>query len=204
MLQFLDPIVKKNNLNGRFDIIVWTFQPTLVELCSYFDHAGSLEIFSVMNKTELLWTFSFTFFSVSLSWSSTYFDISIAQVNALVAILNIAMFCCIVETQYFGWVLWHINHCRLFNAKSRLDIYIKYIIWKRILLIMFLNEPELFLHTIKWFQVLLCITNNSIKLQSFVYPQLDGQTILFLTIQHNISHFLAHSLNVKQFYLTHR
>ena len=27
----------------------------------------------------------------------------------------------------FGWVLWHINLCRLFNAKSSLYIYIKYI-----------------------------------------------------------------------------
>ena len=26
---------------------------------------------------------------------------------------------------WFGWVLWHINHCRLFNAKSSLYIYIK-------------------------------------------------------------------------------
>ena len=26
-----------------------------------------------------------------------------------------------------GWVLWHINNCRLFNAKSSLYIYIKYI-----------------------------------------------------------------------------
>ena len=28
---------------------------------------------------------------------------------------------------WFGWLLWHINHCRLFNAKSSLYIYIKYI-----------------------------------------------------------------------------
>ena len=28
---------------------------------------------------------------------------------------------------WFGLVLWHINHCRLFNAKSSLYIYIKYI-----------------------------------------------------------------------------
>ena len=28
---------------------------------------------------------------------------------------------------WFGWVLWHINQCRLFNAKSFLYIYIKYI-----------------------------------------------------------------------------
>ena len=28
---------------------------------------------------------------------------------------------------WFGWVLWHINHCRLLNAKSSLYINIKYI-----------------------------------------------------------------------------
>ena len=28
---------------------------------------------------------------------------------------------------WFGWILWHINHCRLFNAKSSLYICIKYI-----------------------------------------------------------------------------
>ena len=28
---------------------------------------------------------------------------------------------------WFDWVLWHINHCRLFNSKSSLYIYIKYI-----------------------------------------------------------------------------
>ena len=27
---------------------------------------------------------------------------------------------------WFGWVLWHINHCSLFNVKSSLHIYIKY------------------------------------------------------------------------------
>ena len=27
---------------------------------------------------------------------------------------------------WLGWVLWHINHYRLFNAKSSLYIYIKY------------------------------------------------------------------------------
>ena len=28
---------------------------------------------------------------------------------------------------WLGWVLWHIDHCRLFTAKSSLYIYIKYI-----------------------------------------------------------------------------
>ena len=31
------------------------------------------------------------------------------------------------ERSWFVWVLWHINYCRLFNAKSSLYIYIKYI-----------------------------------------------------------------------------
>ena len=51
---------------------------------------------------------------------------------------------------------------------------------------------------IKWFQVLLCITNNSIKNQSFVYAQLNNRTVLFQTIQFSISHFFTLSLNVKQ------
>ena len=33
----------------------------------------------------------------------------------------------IYDLVWFGLVLWHINHCRLFNAKSSLCIYIKYI-----------------------------------------------------------------------------
>ena len=44
---------------------------------------------------------------------------------------------------------------------------------------MFLNEPMLILfHAVKWLQILLCIANNSIK-QSFVYTQLDDETVLF-------------------------
>ena len=30
---------------------------------------------------------------------------------------------------WLGWVLWHINHCWLFNAKSSLYIYIRYILF---------------------------------------------------------------------------
>ena len=40
---------------------------------------------------------------------------------------------------------------------------------------------------VKWFQVLLCISNNSIKHQSFVYTQLNDQTILFQTIELSVS-----------------
>ena len=87
-----------------------------------------------------------------------------------------------------GWVLWHINHCWLFNAKSSIYIYIKYIQFVNILLIIFSNEPMLILlHTVKWFQILLCITNSSIKHRSFVYKQLHDQTVLFQTIQFSMS-----------------
>ena len=36
------------------------------------------------------------------------------------------------------------------------------------------------------------------------YTQINGQTVLFPTIQFRVSHLLAHSLNVWQFCLTHR
>ena len=43
-----------------------------------------------------------------------------------------------------------------------------------------------------------CITNNSIKHQSFVYTQLNDQIVLFLTIQFSISSvFVCTQLNVK-------
>ena len=46
-----------------------------------------------------------------------------------------------------GRVLRHISHYKLFNAKSCLNIYIKYMICKHILYISFLNEPELIFYT---------------------------------------------------------
>ena len=65
------------------------------------------------------------------------------------------------------------------------------------------------LHTVKWFQVLLCIPYNFIIPQSFAYTQLNDQTVLFQTIQFqtiqfSISRVFTLSLKVKQFYLTHR
>ena len=69
---------------------------------------------------------------------------------------------------------------------------------------MFSNKSNLILlHTVKWFQVLLCIPNNSIKHQLFAYTQLNDQTVVFQTIQFRIGHLFIHSLHVKQFYLTH-
>ena len=50
------------------------------------------------------------------------------------------------------------------------------------------------------FQVLLSVTNNSMKYQSFLYTQLNDQAVLFLTIQFSISHLFAYSLNVKHLF----
>ena len=82
---------------------------------------------------------------------------------------------------WFDWVLWHINHCGLFNAKSGLFIYIKYMICK---------HKSTKLNSSKF-------SNNSINHQTFVYTQLNDQTVLFQTIQFSKSHLFAYSLNVK-------
>ena len=69
---------------------------------------------------------------------------------------------------WFGLVLWHINHCRLFNAESSLYIYEIYMIIKHFFDNFFIQtKVHFYLHIVQWFQVLLCITNNSIKHQSF-------------------------------------
>ena len=51
---------------------------------------------------------------------------------------------------------------------------------------------------------MLCITNNSIKHQLFVYTQLNDQIVLFQTIQFSKSRLFPPNLNVKQFNLTYR
>ena len=62
----------------------------------------------------------------------------------------------------------------------------------------------IYLYIDEWFQVLLCIINNSIKHQGFVYTQLNDQTVVFQSIKFGMSHLFALSLNVKQFSLTDR
>ena len=76
---------------------------------------------------------------------------------------------------WFGWVLWHINHCWLLNAPNPLNTYIlnEYMICKHIFRITFLNKHELILngfkdllsdhnclHIVKCFKVLLYNNNN--------------------------------------------
>ena len=118
-----------------------------------------------------------------------------------------------VDLVWFHLVLWHINYCWLFNANSFLYIYLKYMICKYIMLI----------HTIKSLNSSIpndSVQHRSTKLNGYnynyvsltiqlnisqlCYMQLNDQTDLFLTILFSISHLFALSLNVKQFYRTHR
>ena len=62
-----------------------------------------------------------------------------------------------------------------------------------------MGEKKLNENNTRWSPAVL---NNFV--QSFIYTQLDSQTVLFLTIQFNTSLLFAHNLKVKQFYLTHR
>ena len=52
------------------------------------------------------------------------------------------------------------------------------------------------MHAVEWFQVLLCIANNSIKHKSFVHTLLNDQKVLFQTIQFSMSHLFLLSLNM--------
>ena len=51
---------------------------------------------------------------------------------------------------------------------------------------------------LKVFQVLLCITNYSIKYQSSVYTQVNDQRVGFQTIQLSINHLFSLNFNVKK------
>ena len=51
----------------------------------------------------------------------------------------------------------------------------------------FYFKPFSLVKKLKWSQVLLCITKNSIKYQSFIFTQLNVKTVLFQTIQFSLS-----------------
>ena len=55
------------------------------------------------------------------------------------------------------------------------------------------------MNKVKWFQIL-SITINLNKHNSFVYTQLNDQTVLFQSIPFSIKHLFALDLNIKQLY----
>ena len=97
----------------------------LTFLSWYFDiFWGSTRMFSSLTTLFLLYLY--LILNTANLEQSTYF---ITLHNKLPSWMNfsiqfIELTVLLLEP---GWVLWHINHCRLFNAKSSLYIYIKYI-----------------------------------------------------------------------------
>ena len=94
---------------------------------------------------------------------------------------------------YFALLWWHINYCRLFNAKSGLHTHTH----THIYIYMICKHKLTRLNSSKY-----CYVSLPIQHQSFVY-EVKYQTTLFQAIQLRISHLFTHSLNVKQFFLTH-
>ena len=92
-----------------------------------------------------------------------------------------------------GSVFSHINYCRSPNAKSifiHINTSIKTIqfsISSEFNYQKHLYFKQLSLVKVKWFQVLLCITNSSVKHQSFIYTQLNVKIDQFQWILFNIN-----------------
>ena len=84
----------------------------------------------------------------------------------------------------FGWVLWHINYCRLFNAIFSLYIYIKYI-WFG--LVGFYG-----ISTIVGYFLQIHFVDNIFK-RTWAHSYAIFYTVLFLAIQFSISHLFGHS-----------
>ena len=72
---------------------------------------------------------------------------------------------------WFYWVLWHINHYRLFNAKSSLHIYIKYMISKHIFELFFITQ----LNEFSFFNPIriILITINDLLAHSLMFSSVD-------------------------------
>ena len=110
-----------------------------------------------------------------------------------------------IECIWFGWVSWHINPCGSLNAKSSLYIYIKYIGFVNMLLITFLNESRLiFCRQLNGSNNCYVTQKNPLNISHLFTHSFNNQTVLFQTIQFSICYLFAFSLNLKQFYLTHR
>ena len=126
----------------------------------------------------------------------------------------------------FCFVLWSINFCRLIRNSVYIYIYI-YIcvcvcvcvcVWLQAILFNTNNSIQYYSFTctssngssycnailiiqlrdtVKYFLVLQYISNTSIKYHSCAYTQLNGKTVLFLTIQFNISPFIWSEIKFK-------
>ena len=78
---------------------------------------------------------------------------------------------------WFRLVSCHLNNCRLFDAKSYLYILNEYDLLAHFLLY-FQMSLSSFFPTVKWFQIFLSNTNNSIYFKTFVCTHLNWHTYM--------------------------
>ena len=89
-------------------------------------------------------------------------------------------------------------HCQLFNAKSHLYIYIKYIWCVNTVDNIFKRVWSHFLDKVQRFQEMLFDINNSIYYYSFVCMQLNISKYWCISLKNqlNVSHWFIHSLMI--------
>ena len=129
---------------------------------------GRLKLtYNVMTKTE-------TWLQKFLAWLHYFITINQTLTDTQECMVYI-----------LGLVLWHINPCRLFNAKSSLYIYIKnlrfgLVRFNSISVIVGYLMPNPFLYIYIKYMISKHIFYIN---QSFVYTQLNDQTVQFQTVQ---------------------
>ena len=177
--------------------------------CKLFNAQSSLYIYLLLCFALVLWHISycrllnaksFLYKYIGYIWFGLvgFYGIS-TIVGYLMAsplntyILNIYYLVC------FGLVLWHINHCRLFRAKSSLYTYIEYISYGSfgfygISTIVGYLMPNLFLNIywiyVIWFSWVLWHTNHCrlFNTKSFLYIYID--IIWFGLVLWHINHYM--------------
>ena len=88
-----------------------------------------------------------------------------------------------------GWILWHINLCRLFNAKSIFIQIISSISNNSVQHEYTAQLSKTFLfQTIQFIQTVL-IQLIQFSISTFVYTQLNVKAVLYITIQFSVSQF---------------
>ena len=105
----------------------------------------------------------------------------------------------IINLGSFGWVLWHINHCRSYSAKSSLYINTLYVWFINHLLITFLKSLKFFyvfiylfiylLLTIKWFLAFPSNTSNTIFLLIICLHTVKRLQVLLFNTNYSVKHY---------------
>ena len=170
----------KYRLAARKYILIVRWKKKVYQRTSRWPHWGSPAagrhrsyLFDKRDKTSNWKSAAFLFLCFKFFISSGFIPLSLNRSHLTFFLL----------VYLVGWVLWHINHCWLFNVKSSLYIYIK-CIWFGLfgfygistILIYLMSNPVFTYVFNRWFENTFCR-----------YIRLNDPIVLFLTIQFFIS-----------------